>query len=710
MIEQAIRPGALTPFFRPDGVAVIGASADPSKLSHAVLGNLLDPASRYPGPVYPVNPTEDEILGLRCYADVSAVPDPVELAVIVIPAPHIPDVVEACGRRGVKALVIISGGFREVGDEGAERERQVVEIARRYGMRVMGPNCIGVIDTSTPLNTTFVRGMPAAGHIAFVSQSGALCGGVIDWALDRGIGFSRLLSVGNKADTTEVDLLPSLVDDEQTRVIALYLEDVKDGQGFIEASRMAAAHKPVLAIKAGRTSSGQAATASHTGALAGAHTAFRAACRQTGVIECDTVKALFDGAVALSYQPPLRGGRVAILTNAGGLAALAADAMEPIGLTLARSSPAAQRALREILPPAAQVAGPVDMLGSAGVSNYGAALDTLLGDEENDGVLVMLAPQALVDAVTVVQTIAGVSRRHKERKPVVLCLMGESSLTTAYIAAHRLKLPPYTFPEEAVAALGVLYQRARWLASPRSAPVRPTGMDVEKARSLITSALASGSPTIDAFEGQDILSAIGVPIPRSELATSAREAATIASRIGFPVVLKLVSPDMTHKTDVGGVLVGVEGEANVEAAFHTLMQRAQAANPKATIRGVQVQEMVRGGQEVIVGVKRDPTFGPLVMFGMGGVYAEALADVSFRLAPLSKEDAGDMIAEVRAARILRGLRGNLSADREALADTILRVGWLAHECPEIGEWDINPLMVLPEGHGVCALDIRMALG
>lgn len=709
MVQQAHDSSSLTPFFTPRGVAVIGASLDPSKLGHAVLRNLLDPASHFPGPVYPVNPKAEEILGLRCYSAISAVPDPVDLAVIIIPAPSVPVVVEACGERGIHAVIVISGGFREVGGEGVNYERQLIDIARRYQMRVMGPNGIGVIDTHTPLNTTFVRGMPAQGQIAFLSQSGALCGAVIDWIIGRGIGFSRLLSVGNEADLNETDLLPCLAEDDQTQVITLYLEDVKDGHGFVAAAREAVARKPVLAIKAGRTSGGQAATASHTGALAGAHTAFRAACRQTGVIECDTVKAMFDAATALAYQPPLTGGRIAILTNGGGPAALAADAMEPFGLTLAHTSAATQAALRTILPAAAQVAGPVDMLGSAKVQDYRLSLETLLGDGENDGVLVMLAPQALVDPAEVVQALGEVSQHHPAQKPIALCLMGEASVGDAYGAAHRLRLPPYAFPDEAVAALGALYQRARTLATERPRAAQPHGMNLAAAQTLLDSALHAGRRVMDAVAGQEILRAVGIAVPQDRLATAPDEAVEYAQRIGFPVALKLVSPDILHKTDVGGVLLSVQNEAAVREGFLELRKRSSAANAAATFRGVQIQQMVRSGQEVIVGVKRDPTFGPLVMFGMGGIYAEALADVSFRLAPLSRVDAEEMLSEVRSARLLNGLRGAPAADREALIDTLLRVSWLAHSCPAISELDINPLIVQPAGQGVCALDVRLVL-
>ncbi len=710
MIAPSSHSTGLTALFTPRGVALLGASRDPSKLGHAVLANLLDPEHGYPGPIYPVNPHADEILGKVCYPDISAVPDPVELAILVIPAPAVPAAIEACGKRGLQAAVIISGGFREVGAEGATRERQVVEIARRYSMRVMGPNGIGVIDTHTPLNTTFVRGMPAEGSIAFLSQSGALCGGVIDWTEGRGMGFSRLLSMGNEADVNETDMLPCLAEDEHTQVITLYLEDIKDGPGFLAALREITPRKPVLAIKAGRTSGGQAATASHTGALAGAHAAFAAACRQYGVIEFDSVKDMFDGAMALAYQPLLKGRRIAILTNGGGPAALAADAMEPIGLTLARTSVETQARLRTFLLSDAQVGGPIDMLGGADEHDFRRALEVVLEDEGNDGVLVVLAPQALVDPAEVVNALAEAAESNGTGKALVACLMGEASLRPAFAAAHKHHIPAYTFPEDAVSAIGTLYQRGRWLASARPRATMPAGMDLERARTLLDATGSARHRVIDAVEGEAILRAAGIVAPMDRLATSAEEAAAAACEVGFPVALKLISADISHKTDAGGVLLDIRDEAATREGFETIVRRARAANPQASIRGVQVQRMVSGGREVIVGIKRDATFGPLVMFGMGGIYAEALADVSFRLAPLSRQDAEEMIAEVRSAKLLTGLRGLPPADRDALIDALVRVSWLAHGCPGVSELDINPLMVLPEGQGTLAADIRLVVG
>ena len=705
MANLPARSASLTPFFNPQGVALIGASRNPVKLSYGVLKNLLDPQRGYPGPVYPVNPQADEILGLRCYPEIGAVPDPVDLAILLIPAELTPAAVEACGKRGLKAVVIISGGFREVGPQGAARERQVVEIAQRYGMRLMGPNGIGVIDTHTPLNTTFVRSMPPSGEIAFLSQSGALCGGIIDWAIGRGIGFSRLLSLGNEADVNETDALPCLAADEATRVITLYLEDIKGGPDFLQAARAAAELKPVLAVKTGKTSGGQAATASHTGALAGAHTAFRAACRQAGVIEIDSIAGMFHAALALAYQPLPQGKRIAILTNAGGPAALAADALEAAGLTLAGTGAETRSDLRRILAPDAQTAGPVDMLGGAAAQDYQKALERVLADPGNDGVLAILVPTVLVNPAEVVESLAKASLG--STKPLLACLMGEASLNDAFAAAHNNRIPAYAFPEEAVQAFGILRQRGVWVSTPHPAAEIPAGMELEQIASMLHSAVRAMRQAMDGEGGARLIEAAGIAIPPSRLATTPDQAAAFAQQMGFPAALKLASPDILHKTEAGGVILGVRDVAEVRAGFQTILARAQAAHPGAAVRGIQVQKMVAGGQEVIIGVKRDPTFGPLVMFGLGGIYVETLGDVSFRLAPLSHQDAEEMIDEVRSARLLSGLRGAAPADRAALVDALLRVGRLASHFPEISEMDLNPLFVMP--HGVLAADVRIIL-
>ncbi len=711
------RSASLQPFFTPDGVAVIGASRDPSKLSYGVIRNLVDPDTGYPGPIYPINPKADEILGLRCYGHISEVPDPVELAVLIIPASAVSGAIEDCGKRGIRAAVVISGGFREVGPEGAAREREMVEVAQRYGMRVMGPNGIGVIDTITPLNTTFVKGMPPAGDIAFLSQSGALCGGVIDWTIGQGIGFSRFLSLGNEADVNETDVIRFLADDNSSKVLTLYLEDVKGGAEFMPALAAAAAKKPVIALKTGRTGSGQAATASHTGALAGAHAAFRAACRQAGALEVESIQALFDAALAFAYQPLPAGNRIAIVTNAGGPAALAADTLESVGLRLARSSAETQATLRPVVAADAQLGGPVDLLGGADERGYRAAMDAVLADPNCDGALAVLVPQVLVNPVAVVEAFGAAAVAQAEpRKPVVACLMGDVSLTGALAKAHALRIPAYTFPEDAVRAMGALRQRRAFEERFAAREFSPEALNAErasrargrrKAQDILTFAHAAGKTALDAAEALPLLEAYGIRTAQSALAVDPNDAVSFADSVGYPIALKIASPDILHKSDIGGVIVGAQDEAAVREGFEAILQRAKAAHPDARIRGVQVQEMIHGGQEVIIGIKRDPTFGPLVMFGLGGIYVEALADVSFRIAPLTEHDAEAMIDEVRSAKLLSGLRGARPADRAALVDAIVRIGRLAADHDEIVELDVNPLLALPEG--AVAVDARVIL-
>lgn len=713
------RPSSLQPFFTPNGVAVIGASRDPSKLSYGVIRNLVDPERGYPGPIYPINPKADEILGVRCYPDIGAVPDPVELAVLIIPAAAVVGAIEACGRRGVKAAIVISGGFREVGPEGVAREREMIAVAKHFGMRVMGPNGIGVIDTHTPLNTTFVKGMPPKGRIAFLSQSGALCGGIIDWTVGRGIGFSRFLSVGNEADVNETDVIPFLAAHDATKVITLYLEDVKGGPAFVRELRDAAARKPVIVLKGGRTGSGQAATASHTGALAGVHASFSAACKQTGALEVESVQALFDAALAFAYQPLPRGNRIAIVTNAGGPAALAADALEASGLLLARTAAETQARLRPKVAADAQLSGPIDLLGGADEKTYRLAMDAALADPNCDGVLAILVPQVLINPVAAVEAFgAAVAAQGGQAKPVIVCLMGDISLGEASATAHQLQLPAYTFPEDAVRAFGALWQRTQFVNrlarggaqySLSEAERLLVGRGRRKVQETLMLAHAAGHRRLDAAACRDLLDAYGIHTPQEFLTRDPSDAVRFAGEIGYPVVLKIISSDILHKSDIGGVIVGAKDADAVREGFTAILTRVRAAHPGAQIRGIQVQEMIQGGHQVIVGIKRDPTYGPLVMFGLGGIYVEALADVSFRLAPLTRADAEEMIDEVRSAKLLQGLRGAPPADRSALVDAMIRISRLAAEHEEILELDVNPLLVLPAGQGVVAVDARAIL-
>ena len=681
---------SLVPFFRPQGVALVGASRDPTKLGYAVLRNMVQHG--YPGPIYPVNPKATEILGLRCYPSLLDVPDPVELAVIIAPAPATPDIMEQAGQRGVRAAVIISGGFSESGPQGAALENQVAEIARRYGVRLMGPNCIGVVDTHTPLDTTFVPDMPKPGVITFVSQSGAVCGGVIDWALGVGIGLSRIVTLGNQADVTETDILELLADDDKTRVIAMYLEGVDEGRRFVEVARHVSALKPIVAIKAGYTEAGRQAAASHTGALAGTDNAYRAAFHHAGIIRVPHLEALFDAAISLANQPLPRGERVAILTNAGGPGALASDAVEAQGLHLAALTDETRFCLRQFLQSHASVLNPVDMLGGADEHDYARSLDAILQDPGVDAALVVNVPQALVPAVCIVREIAEVTHRFQAQpdgiKPVMTCLIGDISLPKAIEYMRQAELPLFPFPERAAAALAAMVKRRKWLEQP---------------------------PQISNFKYQisnQVKSAVEnlcrIPMLAIKLAKSGSAAARMAQEMGFPVAVKIASPDISHKSDVGGVEVGLQTASAVRAAFKRVTGNARRARPDARIEGVTVQAMARPGREVIVGAVRDPQFGPLVMFGSGGVYVELLKDVSFRLAPVARSEAEAMMDETLAGKLLSGLRGQPPADKSAVADVIVAVSELVAADERITELDINPLVVYNEGQGAVAVDVRVA--
>ncbi len=699
----------LQAFFHPQGIALIGASQHSEKLSFGILKNLLDPEYGFPGPVYPVNPKAKEILGRPCYPDISEVPDPVDLAVIIIPSPHVPASVEACGQRGLKAVIVITGGFREAGPEGKALEDEVVAIARRYDMRLMGPNGIGVMDTSTPLNTTFVKGMPFPGRIAFLSQSGALCGGVIDWSRRRGVGFSVFLSVGNEADVTESDLLPYLADDPHTDVITLYVEDIHDPRRFLRVAKEVSGRKPILALKSGRTFSGQQATASHTGALASNDAAYQALFRQSGIVQVETLDQLFGSALALVERKPLRGKKVAIITNAGGPGALAADALERNSLRMAISAPETIAALQPHLPAAAALKAPIDMLGGAMPEHYGLAVRAVLRDPATDGILVIHVPQAVVDPMQVSAEIIRAQRESSAKKPVVACYLGGDAVAEAARETLCAGIPAFTFPREAAAALGTLY---RWQHRPAPAHESPKPMAKParlQAENVLRKATSQERLTLTPEESAALLSAYGVRTPAAQVTHTVEETVRYAEGIGYPVVLKLQSPDILHKSDVGGVFVGLENAEAVQKAFDMIIANAHAAWPEARIEGVLVQEMVNGGREVIIGGMHDAHFGPLLMFGVGGILVELLGQVTFRLAPVNQEEAAQMLCETVASKLLQGVRGTPPADRTAVIDALVSIGQLISDFPQIQEIDLNPLLALPAGKGVIAVDSRIIL-
>jgi len=697
----------LKPFFEPVSVAVIGASANPAKLGYAVVRNLVEGGYIQRGAVYPINLEAKEILGLKVYPAVQQVPGPIDLAVIVIPYPHVPQALRECGQKGIPAAIVISAGFREAGMEGLEREIELISIAHEYDIRLVGPNCLGVIDTFTPLNASFAAGTPPPGPMAFMSQSGALGTAVLDIALAGRLGLSKFVSLGNKADVSETDLLQAWVHDNNSRVILIYSEGLPNGEEFIRVAREVTRQKPVIAIKSGVTQSGSRAVSSHTGSLAGSEQAYQAAFRQAGILRADSMEALFDMALAIGYQPDLKNDRIAILTNAGGPGILASDALERAGMTIGRLEVDTIRSLERYLPDSASAANPVDVLGDARADRYRYALETLIKDPNIDGLLVLLTPQAMTEIEATAEAIGVVSR--ETDKPILACFMGEAQVKAGIDILIANEVPNFPFPERAARAFRAMsdYRKIRARTFQEFSHIEA---DRPKVRQLFTGVLAEGRVTLGDAETRDILDAYGLPRPRSEIADSPEKAIEIAHQIGYPVVLKIASPDILHKTDVGGVKIGLANSEELRDAYELMMYRAQRYLPEARIWGCLVQEMAPpGGVEVLIGMIRDPQFGPLVTFGLGGIFVETLQDVTFRIVPFSRKEAEEMLGEIRAKALLDGIRGKPAVDKDALVDTLLRVGQLVQDFPEITELDINPLMVYPHGQGAIALDMRLAL-
>lgn len=713
----------LSVFFRPDGVAVIGASREPQKLGHGVVRNLQN--VHYEGPIYPVNPNEDEILGYKVYPNVADVPDPCELAVIALPATRVPAQVEACGQRGIQGVVIVSGGFRETGPEGAAREVEIKRIAQKYGLRVIGPNCIGTIDAYTPLNTTFVVGMPRPGDIAFISQSGAMAAAVMDWAVGSGVGFSRIVSLGNQVDVTGAEMISQIGLDGRTQVITGYMEGVTDGRAFIEAATHASRELPVVFLKAGRGASGTKAAASHTGAMAGDIAAYQAAFRRAGVLWAHTMEELFDWGRALAWQPLPRGNRVAILTNAGGPAILAADALEDEGMTLAPLTEETKAFLRRRVFEAASVENPIDILAGAGPATYALCLDALLADETVDAVIVIQAPQDWFQPTSLAEVVGEVANSSLGRKkPVLSVIMGLASTSEATQILHRRRIPNFAFPERVGSTLAAMWWRKQWLQEleTQRPPAKLEDIEPTTARMIVEAGLEvsrmgmngaepgeriAGWMTPDQVEA--LLAAYQIPTPGSGLATDVEDALGLANTVGYPVALKLAAEGLTHKTDVGGVALNIETPERLREEFEAMMARVQERAPELRVHGAYVQHMVKGAAELIVGVLRDPQFGPLIMAGAGGIQVELRRDVAFSLAPLTVKQAHNLLDRTSAGALLAGFRGASPADRDAVVDIILRLAQIALDWPEISEMEINPLIVKPVGEGASAVDARVRL-
>jgi len=668
-ISSVPRKKNLESIFYPESVAVVGANKVPGTVPHDIILNILK--TDFQGIVYPVSPRERFIAGAKAYKYIVDIEDPVDLAILVFPASVCHMALEQCGKKGVKAAIIISAGFKEVGESGLEREKQIKEIAEKYNISFIGPNCLGVINTDPKvlLNASFARKMPEEGTIGFLSQSGALCTAVLDYAYAKHIGFSKFVSFGNKADINEIDLLYYLKDDPKTKVILLYLEEISDGPGLMRAARdiTEQSGKPILAIKSGRTSEGASAAASHTGSLAGRDEITDAAFRQAGIIRCYTIEEMFNKAIALAYQPLPQNDRIAIITNAGGPGVLTTDAAINQGLQLAKFSDQTTALFQKHLPKTANISNPVDVIGDARADRYNIAVSQAMS------------------------------------------FMGEADVAPGVDILQRNKIPHYIIPESMCTAFSTAYQFKQQLRVKRGDPEIFEEVDQKQAHAILNAAIASGRKYLPEAEAIQVLSAYGLPVLESRLATSAKEAALLAKEIGFPLVMKVMSDDIVHKFDVQGVVLDIKSAEEASQTYDSIIANVKKHQPDARIQGILLRKMIPAGEEVILGLKKDPAFGPVIMFGLGGIFVEIFKDISFRIAPLDRYAVRSMIEETKAWSILSGARGKTPRDIEAIKMTIQRLSQLSMECPQISELDINPLIVLEKGKGCFVADAKIMI-
>ncbi|MDY6903937.1 MAG: acetate--CoA ligase family protein [Thermodesulfobacteriota bacterium] len=700
----------LDPIFSPKSVAVLGASTTPGKVGHDLFQNIL--RGGFNGTLYPVNPKAASILCVKAYPSILDIPDPVDLAMIILPPKVALKAIEDCITKQVKGIVIVSAGFKEVGGEGKQIEEQITAKCREAGIPVVGPNCLGVINpvAKVRLNASFSTHIPEPGNISFISQSGALCTAVLDFAAEMGVGFSKFISTGNKADVDELDILRFLHKDRNTEVILMYMEELKrGGQEFIDEVRKITSSKnptPILAIKSGRTGAGAAAASSHTGSIAGSEGVYNAIFEESGIIRVESVGELFDYAGAFAVKKFPQGKRMAIVTNAGGPGIVATDMTEVSGLELARFTSETTEALASHLPPTANIHNPVDVIGDADPDRYHNALDAVIKDENTDGALVILTPQSMTNAIKTAKVIASLAK--KTRKPVVCSFMGVIDVSEGVEYLRNHSIPVYRFPENAARALGALYRSAQWVHRQHLAQFK-LSHDKKRAREIIEACQEKGQTYLGELDGNEFLKCYGFNVLPTKLAENQTQAAEIAKKIGFPVVMKIVSPQIIHKSDAGGVKVRLNSETEVKTAFKEIVDNAAKYDPKADIKGVLVQKMAPSGEEVIMGVNRSPGFGHLIMFGLGGIFVELFKDVVFRVAPIGRNNAVRMVKSIQSYPMLNGFRGKPVCDVETIHKMLVSLSDMVMDNPSIVELDINPLLVHEKGKGVTVADLRMII-
>lgn len=702
---------SLRPLFFPDSVAVIGASRDPGSIGHRILAALV--AARYQGTVYPVNPRADHVLSIRAYPGVRAIGEPVDLAIVAIPAEAVLDVVEECAAAGVRGLVVVSGGFAETNSEGRARQAKLVDRVRTLGMRMIGPNCLGILHThpAVRLNASFAPEMPPPGTVALCSQSGALGVAIIALARRVGLGLSSFVSVGNKADVADDDLLEYWEEDDGVRVLLFYMESFARPQRFGRIARRVGRAKPIVVVKAGRTEAGGRAAGSHTAALTATEAAVDALFRQTGIIRADTLEEMFGIARALTQQPLPRGRRMGIVSNAGGPAILCADALETAGMEVVPLEGETREALARILPASAAVGNPIDMIATAGIEAYRRTIEILLRAEEIDALVVMHTPVGTSDTAAVEQAIGEavgtVRGSGGPEKPVLASVVG-GEFDIHAIAAGGSEIPVYPFPEMIGKVMGKIASYAEWRTAEPGAFPDFEDQDLSGARKICQDALAErGDGWLTVAEARAVLERVGLALAEGGVATTARAAADLADRIGYPVAVKLASTEIVHKTEVGGVKLGLGSPDEVRAAFQGIRETLESRGNATAMQGVLVQPMLSGTAEVLLGMTQDDVFGPVLAFGMGGIYVEILGDVAFRVVPLTDVDAADMIREIRGYRLLQGYRGHPAGDVPALEEALLRLSRLVETIEIISEIDLNPVFALEPGRGYRVVDARI---
>lgn len=696
---------SLESFFYPRSVAIVGASRQEGKVGYEILNNLV--RDGFEGEVFPVNPKVDEILGIKSYPDLASIGKSPDLAIIILPAKIVPTIMEQCSAAGVKAVVIITAGFKEVGEEGRMLENEILRIAKQGGMRIIGPNCLGLINTTHKLNASFGGNIPEVGSTGYFSQSGALLTAILDSAKACGLGFSKLVSIGNKVDMDELDIMRALGNDPETKVIAGYLESITDGNEFAREAEVISQEKPILLIKSGGTGAGAAAASSHTGSLAGSEKAYECMFARAGIIRCDSVKMQFDYAQAFANQPLPKGTRVAVITNAGGPGIMAADAIERKGLIFATLTDETVKKLGDYLPAAANVHNPIDVLGDALAEPYDFAVAAALADDNVDAILVLLTPQAMTESGKTAKAMVENSKRYPD-KPIFGCFMGADKVKEGIDILRKGKIPAFDSAEAAVSTIKAMCDYVRWKQRPKRV-VKLYSVNRHKVENIIDRHLRQGLREVGESESKEILEAYGFKTPKGSVATTPEQAVSIAQQIGFPVVMKIWSPDIVHKSDVGGVKIGINNPREVEDAFDLMMYRIPQKAPEAKILGVLVQQMCSKGKEVILGMHRDPDFGPLMMFGMGGTMVEVLQDVAFYLAPLTHDEAKQMLKATRTFKMLQGVRGEAGVDIDSIAEGLQRLSQLVTEFPSIQEMDINPYVVGRPGSIPIAVDARISV-